>query len=219
MPQLPDPELNYGGCLVEEEIPPNWGEDIKESTALTDTALPLDYPDISMGGCVVEEEIPPQKWDDSIQGTTPNVIGPLNEATGIDLDDCWAEEETHLKLHVDEPVHPTLASHDFPSPRRLTEDHLNLIFEMRRDMVDQLQSQRTLNRRLDMLFDSLSSEPAKSHCPTCCQPFSFTFRHDGSRVRHKFSFFTVMLSGLVRMHLQSNYVVERLWYTGLPMNL
>jgi hypothetical protein len=90
------------------------------------------------------------------------------------------KEETHLKQHTGEPDHPALASHDFPNPRRLTEDHLNMIFEMRRDMADQLHIQHTLNRRLDMLFDSLSSEPTKSRFPTCCQSFSFTVRHDGS---------------------------------------
>jgi hypothetical protein len=73
-PHLPDPELNYGGCIVEEEIPPNWGDDIKETTTPIDVSLPLNYRDISMGDCVVEEEIPPQKQDDCMQGTTPNVI-------------------------------------------------------------------------------------------------------------------------------------------------
>jgi hypothetical protein len=58
-PQMPDPTLNYGGCLVEEEIPPNWMEDIKEPTEPTGIALLVDHPDIDMGGCVVEEEIPP----------------------------------------------------------------------------------------------------------------------------------------------------------------
>jgi hypothetical protein len=32
-----------------------------------------------------------------MQGATPNIGGPRTEATGIDWDDCWAEEETHLK--------------------------------------------------------------------------------------------------------------------------
>jgi hypothetical protein len=68
---LPDPELNYGGCIVEEEIPPNWEEDITEKTTPTNTTLPLNYLDISMGGCVVEEEIPPQKQDDFMQGEPP----------------------------------------------------------------------------------------------------------------------------------------------------
>jgi hypothetical protein len=73
-PQLLDLKLIYGGCIVEEEIPPNWGEDIKEMTTPIGVSLPLNYRDISMGGCVVEEEIPPQKQDDCMQGTTPNVI-------------------------------------------------------------------------------------------------------------------------------------------------
>jgi hypothetical protein len=99
----------------------------------------------------------------------------LNDATGTDLDYCLAEEETHLDLFEEAPVHPASTGHDprfeqdMPSPRRFSEDHLQLIFEMRREMADQLQSQSALSRRLDLLFDSLSNEPAKSHCPTCCQ--------------------------------------------------
>jgi hypothetical protein len=82
--------------------------------------------------------------------------------------------------HMSESDHPALESHDFPSPHRITEDYLNMIFEMRRDMDDQLHNQHALNRHLDMLFDSLSREPVKNHFPTRCQPFAFTVCHDGS---------------------------------------
>jgi hypothetical protein len=75
MPQIPDLVLNCDGCPVEEEIPPNWMEDINAPTEPLENSFPLVHIDISMGGCMVEEEIPPQWWDDSIQGTTPNFRG------------------------------------------------------------------------------------------------------------------------------------------------
>jgi hypothetical protein len=109
------------------------------------------------------------RQDDFMQGATPNFSGPHNEAPRIDWDEFWGKEETHLKQHIGEPAHPALVCHDFPSHYRLIEDHLNLIFEMRQDMDDQLHNQHALDRRLDMLFDSLSRDPAKSQFPTCCQ--------------------------------------------------
>jgi hypothetical protein len=60
-----------------------------------------------------------------------------------------------------------------PLQQSFSAEHLNLIFEMRRDVADQLHRQETLHHRLDMFFDSLSSEPEKRRCPTCCQPFTF----------------------------------------------
>jgi hypothetical protein len=55
-----------------------------------------------------------------------------------------------------------------------SEEQLHLIFELRRDIADQLHRQEILNRQLDMFFDSFSSEPVKRRFPTYCQPFSFT---------------------------------------------
>jgi hypothetical protein len=39
------------------------------------------------------------------------------------------------------------------------------------------------------------------------------------QVRLTFSFFTVKILVLARMHLQSNFVENKLWYTSLPMNI
>jgi len=50
---------------------------------------------------------------------------------------------------------------------------MQLIFDLRRDVADQLHCHEILNHRLNMFFDSLSSEPGKKHCPTCFQPFTF----------------------------------------------
>jgi hypothetical protein len=45
---------------------------------------------------------------------------------------------------------------------------------MRRDLAEKMYNQSLLNKSMDILFDSLSGELAKSHCPTCCQPYAFT---------------------------------------------
>jgi hypothetical protein len=58
--------------------------------------------------------------------------------------------------------------------RGFSVDQLQLIFDMRRDIVDQLFRQEVLNHRLDALFDSLSGELVNRRYPTCCQPFIIT---------------------------------------------
>lgn len=57
--------------------------------------------------------------------------------------------------------------------------HLVLIFEMRRDLVEQQHRKSFFGKRLDALYASLSSEPEKSRFPTRCQPFTFRLHHDG----------------------------------------
>jgi hypothetical protein len=78
------------------------------------------------------------------------------------------KDTTHPK-----PMQQALDNHASPRSCRLTEEHLALIFEMRRDLDEQMHNQSLLNKHMDLLFDSLSGEPAKSCCPTCCQPYAF----------------------------------------------
>jgi hypothetical protein len=98
---------------------------------------------------MVEEEVPLQKEDPG-----KNFVVAKDEDPGINWDECWNEDD------AEEHAHPT------PSSCRLTKDHLVLIFEMRKDLTEQLHNQHTLSKRLDVLYDSLSSEPVKSRCPT-----------------------------------------------------
>jgi len=62
-----------------------------------------------------------------------------------------------------------------PNPRGFLEDHLQLIFDMRRRMEDQTKNQRTLNQRMDLLFDALSYVPKKTPCLTYEKRFLFTY--------------------------------------------
>jgi hypothetical protein len=143
----------YGGCIVEEEIPPNWEEippnlqkTTMEQRPSTGTSIPLNSPEPAMTGCIVEEEIPPLMKD-----YCKNSVDANDEDPRIKWGDCWSEEETHRETYTEEQVHPALGSHNPPSSCRLTEDHLVLIFEMRRDLAEKLHNQHILNKHLDVL--------------------------------------------------------------------
>jgi hypothetical protein len=173
----------HGGCPVEEEIPPNWEEifPFLPSTALehrlaTCTTIPFQEPVET--GCIVEEEVSPPE-DHSGQNSAATMdedpvtdSAAANDSVAATMDEDPDDEQAHDD-EADEQTHPT------PSSCRLTEDHLVLIFEMRKDLAEQQHRQSIFNKRLDALYDSLSSEPEKSRCPTCCQPFIFRLRQDG----------------------------------------
>jgi hypothetical protein len=95
-----------------------------------------------------------------------------NDFVTATMDEDPDDEQAHDD-EADEQTHPA------PISCRLMEDHLVLIFEMRKDLAEQQHRQSIFNKRLDALYDSLSSEPEKIRCPTCCQPFVFRLRQDG----------------------------------------
>jgi hypothetical protein len=102
--------------------------------------------------------------DPATDSATANdfVAATMDEDPGTNEDDNDAEEQAH-------PTH---------SSCRVTEDHLVLNFEMHKDLAEQQHNQHTLNKCLDILYDSLSSEREKIRCPTRCQPFVFRLRKD-----------------------------------------
>jgi hypothetical protein len=60
------------------------------------------------------------------------------------------------------PLHnvtlPSVEASASPPQHFLSEDHLNLIMDIRRDMVDQIFHQECLNHWLDLLFEALSGD-------------------------------------------------------------
>lgn len=87
---------------------------------------------------------------------------------------CIIKEEI---LSVDRPMEtppPSTPDRDLHSTCLLTPEHLELIFEMRRDMQEQLHRHTLLNNRLDILYDALLSSQSQQRCPTCAQPYVFT---------------------------------------------
>jgi hypothetical protein len=50
-------------------------------------------------------------------------------------------------------------------------EHLELLFDLRGQMADQVHRGTLMSQRLDMLYDAFSNAPAGQRCPTCAQPF------------------------------------------------
>jgi hypothetical protein len=65
------------------------------------------------------------------------------------------------------------------NPHCFLDDHLQLIFKMRQNLKNQLHNQSILNKRMDIMFGSLSGAPAQKRSPTCSQMFIFTYSNEG----------------------------------------
>jgi hypothetical protein len=59
-----------------------------------------------------------------------------------------------------------------PSPPLLLPEQLQLIFEVRSLVDDQIFRAVCVSQRLDMLYTAYSNATPKRQCPTCAQPFS-----------------------------------------------
>jgi hypothetical protein len=58
-----------------------------------------------------------------------------------------------------------------PSPPLLHPEHLQLIFEVRSLVDDQIFRAVCVSQRLDMLYAAYSSATPRRQCPTCAQPY------------------------------------------------
>jgi hypothetical protein len=50
-------------------------------------------------------------------------------------------------------------------------EHLDLMFDLRSQVADQVHRGILISQRIDMLYDAFSNAPAGQRCPTCAQPF------------------------------------------------
>jgi hypothetical protein len=112
----------------------------------------------------------------------PNTPGQstLGTDSALELDTCIIEEEIPQEECNEEEIPPTsqpplvtTSEPEWIHTYHLSQDHLDLIFDMRRDMEEQLHQHTILSSRLDMLFDALSGEPNKRRCSVCTQSFIF----------------------------------------------
>jgi hypothetical protein len=80
------------------------------------------------------------------------------------------------KKPIDPPSKANRALEDFPDStmHSFSKEHLNFLLYIHRDTKNQLFHQENINRRLDIIFYSLSGEPSSSHCPICRHPFILT---------------------------------------------
>jgi hypothetical protein len=156
-------------------ISPNWAEffPFLPSTALENqpaTCTTSPFQESVAMGCIVEEEALPLEDHSGHNSAASMEEDPVTDSVvAYDSVAATLEENQAQEDH----------SHPAPESYRLTEDHLVLIFEMRRDLAEQQHRQSFFSKRLDALYDSLSSEPEKSHCRRCCQPFTFRLCQDG----------------------------------------
>jgi hypothetical protein len=81
---------------------------------------------------------------------------------------CTIQEEFPI---VAPPPLNTVEECDQTPPNLFSPEQLELIFDIRGYMADQLHRDTLINNRIDMLFDAFSNAPAKQRCPTCAQPF------------------------------------------------
>jgi hypothetical protein len=116
--------------------------------------------------CIVEEEF-------------------LHKAPSVSLQDNTnkAEEEAEVvkegATDTMQENHPILAPPPLnaipefnPAPPPLfSPEQLELIFDLRSHMADQLHRDTLISQWIDMLFNAFSNAPAKQHFPTCAKPF------------------------------------------------
>lgn len=50
-------------------------------------------------------------------------------------------------------------------------EHLDLMFDLRSQVVDQVHRTILISQRIDMLYDAYSNAPTGKRCPTCAQPY------------------------------------------------
>jgi len=86
----------------------------------------------------------------------------------------WQVKEHMMNVGEDKEVERALLY-----ANRLSEEHLQLIFEIRQKQDDQLHSQRILGQRLDILFNALVDAPARTRCPTCGQKYTPVYNIHG----------------------------------------
>jgi hypothetical protein len=99
--------------------------------------------------------------------TTMDTVAALEGAT------CIVQEEIPWTDRPTEPPLPTSdMDRDSSSPWTFWHrEHLELIFEMRRDMMEQLHRHTLLSSRIDMLFDAFSSA-SQAEMPNLCNLLS-----------------------------------------------
>jgi hypothetical protein len=134
----------------------------------------------------VEEEITIQILPYSLLYTVPTaqdnpntIIAAMDPTTAVEGTTSIVQEELptmdclvgppFLNLDVDCDLSP-------PSPFSLKQ--LELIFEMKGYMMEQLHWYTLISKKIDMLFDALSNTRFKKRCMACTQPFALTPNDD-----------------------------------------
>jgi hypothetical protein len=113
--------------------------------------------------CYVVEEIPPEATEET-------------KNTG-------QERQRHRTKEEDEDTRKeSTASHRLEQPPAADWDYLNLVFDIRSKMDDQIFRLAQIDQRLDMFFAAHSRASSKKQCPTCACTYTFPARWRHSEV-------------------------------------
>jgi hypothetical protein len=113
--------------------------------------------------CYVVEEAPPE---------------PTKEA-----EDTGQERQRHRTKEEDaDTSKDCTASHRLEQPPAADWDYLNLVFDIRSKMDDQIFRLAQIDQRLDMFFAAHSRASSKKQCPTCARTYTFPARWRHSEV-------------------------------------
>jgi hypothetical protein len=132
--------------------------------------------------CYVEEEIL-----EGVEATTTSAAGEFS----MDADHQEAQRGQQDRREIGEAEDSRVREGGrAPAPRPLSfmqevwhvqppflhPEHLELIFETRSLVEDQIHRGLQINQRLDMLYDAYSNTSPGRRCPTCAQPFALPAR-------------------------------------------
>jgi hypothetical protein len=168
---------------------------------------------------IVEEEIPtgglesppehtlffvPENWNPRSFFGSAGTSRPAGGNTGVErpYSPCYVEEEPPPEPTREAEGHNAQGGRAATSEERMDSnrpeqqpstdwDYLNLLFEMRNLLEDQVFRIARLEQRLDMFFAAHSRATPKKQCPTCARAYSFPARwkhsavddtHPGSKV-------------------------------------
>jgi hypothetical protein len=119
--------------------------------------------------------------------------GPCATQSG-EHDTCVVEEEppnSPIELKTDTQVLGQRETKNEPqtppSPPLLHPEHLQLIFEIRNLVDDQLFRAVRVSQRLDMLYTAYSRTTPRQQCPTCSQPFAIPASSGEAKNAHAYS--------------------------------
>jgi hypothetical protein len=152
--QVPPKSLLY--TVLDDYLRPNTS---KVDTSITTT--------MEGATCIVQEE-----FLEEFLHTTPDMyIHPsTSEAvTGVvaDMEGATCTMQEEFPISVPPPLN-TIKECDQAPPNLFISEQLELIFDIRSYMADQLHRDTLINNRIDMLFDAFSNAPAKQEVPDLC---------------------------------------------------
>jgi hypothetical protein len=126
-------------------------------------------PSLEIPAIVLSQATPPQQVITSSDFYAPCVIEE-------ELPDLTTREHEHGQA-TDCTSRAPAMQHEEAEPPPLSllhPDHLQLIFDLRSSVDDQMFRTEGISRRLDMLYMAYSQASPSRRCPTCAQDFTFT---------------------------------------------